>query len=363
MKYNKGNQTENPFLATQFCNSYGLCTKEIAFLIAWLDKSFSQGMLREDETGLPLSKIGSLEFIEALTDITAKRKGFGDLLSQGLRRASIEKGKEAEKIALSFITETGYNNNSYGGRVFYINSLFYATERKDPIILLHEVNFVLLKWSLWHITKGAMSPITTEDVRKIAARVWGGEKAADFSTYEGKGKAAVLIQNRQHAKEAMVGCDWFYPLIGTDQTQDHIGDPSLLPKLFSAVTGREMSEDDYMKLGERSVNLQRAIHGREGKVGRKDDTIGEFNFTEPVESMEGMFGMFNPDFIVPGKGDEVIVKKGTTLSRAGFEQMKDEYYEARGWDVKTGLQTRKGLEALGLGSIANDLGKRGLLKI
>ena len=41
--------------------------------------------------------------------------------------------------------------------------------------------------------------------------------------------------------------------------------------------------------------------------------------------------------------------------------MKDEYYELRGWDVKTGLQTRRQLEKLGLSEIADDLEKRSLL--
>jgi len=45
-----------------------------------------------------------------------------------------------------------------------------------------------------------------------------------------------------------------------------------------------MSEEDYYKFGERSFNIQRAIYGREGRAGRKDDTLNEFNFTEPVEN-------------------------------------------------------------------------------
>jgi aldehyde:ferredoxin oxidoreductase len=361
--YNKGSSTETPFLATQLCNQFGLCTAETGNLIDWLYKCSQGGILTEDETGLPLGKIGSLEFMEALTSRLALRKGFGDLLAQGIRRASIEKGKAAEDIALAKITPSGYRNDTYDARVFLTTALFYATEPRNPAIQNHEVNHVLVKWAMWLNTGGAWSPISTDDLRRIAARAWGSEKAVDFSTYDGKAKAAFIIQNRQHAKETMVGCDHHYPILDTDQKEDRVGDPTLVPQLFHATTGKNMSEGDYQKLGERSVNLQRAIQGREGRVGRKDDTISEAMFSEPVEATEGSsFGMFNPEFKLPGAGDEIVVRKGKSLDREGFEQMKDEYYQLRGWDVKTGLQTKAKLKELGLGNLCGQLEKRGLLK-
>ena len=357
-----GEATENPFLATSLCDRFGLCTGEISNIIYWLYECFKQDVLTEDETGLPLSKIGSLEFIEALVDRIVKKEGFGELLAQGTRRASIEKGKAAEEIALRHITPSGYVNDSYGGRVFLTNALFYATETRNPIIQLHEFSFTVLKWMLWHTTDGGMSSLSTDDLRKIARRAWGDEKAVDFTTCEGKTKAAFMIQNRQHAKESMVACDRFYPLLDTDQRDDHVGDPTLVPQLFGAVTGKEMSEDDYYRMGERSFNLQRAILGREGRAGRKDDTIGEFNFTEPIETEEGMVGLFNPDLEFPGAGDEIITRKGKTMDRNDFECMKDEYYSLRGWDVSTGLQKKEHMKKLGLSFVCDEMDKLGILK-
>jgi aldehyde:ferredoxin oxidoreductase len=357
-----GHPTETPFIATSYCDRFGLDTGEFTNLIVWLKKCFERGLLSEAETGLPLSKIGSREFLDAYVDMVVNRKGFGDLLAQGTRRASIQRGTDSEKAALERITPSGYNNDAYGARVFLITALFYATEPRNPIIQLHEVNFLLLKWALWHTTAGAMSPITTDDLRKISKRVWGSEAAVDFSTYEGKALAAVTIQNRQHAKEALVACDRYFPILDTDQKDDHMGDPTFEPSLFSAVTGREMSESDYLKLGERSFNAQRAIYAREGIAGRSFDILSEFNFSEPVEKSDGVFGMFNPDLELPGKGAELVVRKGLTLDRAAFENMKDDYYTARGWDVATGLQKRSKLEELGLNSICPEMEKLGLLK-
>ena len=43
------------------------------------------------------------------------------------------------------------------------------------------------------------------------------------------------------------------------------------------------------------------------------------------------------------------------VDREQFERMKDEYYQLRGWDVESGLQTKATLEELILGDIAEEL--------
>ena len=78
-----GKATENPFLATSLCNRYGVCTGEVTNLIHWLHECFQKGVMDEKETGLPLSKIGSLEFINCLIELIVNQKGFGELLAQG----------------------------------------------------------------------------------------------------------------------------------------------------------------------------------------------------------------------------------------------------------------------------------------
>ncbi len=356
-----GEGTENPFIATSLCDRHGLCTGEMSNIINWLYNCHKNEVLTEDETGLPLSKIGSLEFIEALVHQVVARQGFGDLLAQGARRASIEQGKAAEEIGLRRVVRSGYVDDSYGPRLFMATALMYATEVRNPIIQLHEFSMTILKWVLWHTTAGGMSSLNTEALRKIAKQVWGSEAAADFSTYEGKAKAAFMIQNRQHAKESMVACDRFYPLLDSDQTEDLMGDPAIVPRLFEAVTGEKMSEDDYYSLGQRSVNLQRAIMGREGRSGRESDTLNEFHYTEPLETEEGMFGLFNPDLELPGAGTAIISRKGATVDRAEFLKMKDEYYELRGWDVATGLQKKATLQDLGLEFLCDELARLKIL--
>ncbi len=350
-----GEPSENAFMATALCNTYGLCTGEMTNLIWFLEKSHEMGLLNDETAGLPLSKIGSLEFIQNFMDSVTNRNGLGDELAQGTRRLSIARGPESEKMALRRITRHGYHDDAYGPRLFLTNALFYATEARNPIIQLHEYSFTVLKWIFWFGTAGMMSSMNTQRLKKIAERNWGSEAAADFATYDGKARAAFIIQNGSHAKEAMVACDRFYPFLDDDQSEDGMGDPAIVPKLFTAVTGQSMSEEDYYAMGERAANLQRAIAMREGWQGRSDDVINEFHFTEPIETEEGLIGVFNPDLEFPGPGEEIVTRKGCVLDRQGFERMKDEYYELRGWDSASGLQCKNTLERLNLSFLMPEL--------
>ena len=69
----------------------------------------------------------------------------------------------------------------------------------------------------------------------------------------------------------------------------------------------------------------------------------------------------NPDVIVPGPGDEVLSRKGQTLDRDAFAAMRDEFYQLRGWDPETGLQTEETLSRVGLSDLAEDQKKKGLV--
>ncbi|MBI2876489.1 MAG: hypothetical protein HYY20_06370, partial [Candidatus Tectomicrobia bacterium] len=215
---------------------------------------------------------------------------------------------------------------------------------------LHEIGTLIQKWVQWVARGEAGSYVSSEVVRAIGRRFWGSELAADFSTYEGKALAAVKIQDRQYAKECLMVCDFTWPLRDAELSPDHVGDPTVESRLFSAITGREMDEEGLYRVGERVLNLQRAILLREGRRGRPDDVIEEFNYTLGVQA-----DTLNPDCLVPGLEGKPLFRKGMVVERAGFEQMREEYYALRGWDGETGLPTQKGLEALGLPEIAREL--------
>jgi aldehyde:ferredoxin oxidoreductase len=134
-----------------------------------------------------------------------------------------------------------------------------------------------------------------------------------------------------------------------------VGDAGLESRLFSAVTGIEVTEEGLNTAGERIFNLLRAIYLREGRRGKADDYLPESQFEEKDEPVFDVFGMFNPDLYLPGKDDEIISRKGKALLRNDFRQMLHEYYCLRGWDPATGLFTRDKLIELGLQDVIQPL--------
>jgi len=129
-------------------------------------------------------------------------------------------------------------------------------------------------------------------------------------------------------------------------TEDKVGDSTLEARTFNAVTGKDLDEDALLKFGEIIFNQQRAILLREGWNPKTDDTIAEFNFTDPVQSV-----FMNPKVLVPGEGDMVLNRKGKTLDRDRFKKMRNEFYQLRGWNLKTGYPTPEKLQELGLSDL------------
>ncbi len=348
-----GEWNEVAFEANKLCDDYGLDSHGVETMVAWLVRCARANILTEEQTGLPLSKIGSLEFVETLIKKISFREGFGDVLADGVHKAAETLGSDAQKQITHYISKTGYNP-VYGARLYLTTGLFWAMEPRLPIQLLHEVSGLGMRWAAQ--AQGLQTGITSEVFRGIAKRFFGSEIAADFSTYEDKALAAVKIQDREYAKESLIICDFLWPILYSLVAEDGVGDPTLENQLYEAVTGRPMDETGLYKIGERVYNLQRAIHLREGRKAREGDVLEEYNYTMPLKSDFG-----NPECLVPGKDGESFSRKGMVVDRDAFEKMKDEYYDIRGWDIQTGLQTKANLEALELGDVAVELKGQGLL--
>jgi len=348
-----GKRTEVSFHATRLCHNYGLDTRVMWSMLTWLADGYNAGVLTDENTGLPLSKYGSWEFIETLVKKISLREGFGDVLAQGVHQAAESMGERARELITDYLDKNG-QREVFGPRLYNIDAIFYATEPRMPVPLLHEVCIPVGKWKEW--VKGAEGAYMSYDrLREIGRRFWGSELAFDFSTYEGKAVAAKRIQDKMHAEECLVLCGFFYPLRSCDYTESHEGDATIESRLYSAVTGNETDEEGLNRVGEKVFNLERAILAREDPRGKKVDEILESNFTIPLEGE-----LTNPEAVVPGKDGESITKKGTVLDREKFAQMMSEYYELRGWDAG-GLQTKQKMIELDLEDIAEDLAQRGLI--
>ncbi|MDM7999538.1 MAG: aldehyde ferredoxin oxidoreductase N-terminal domain-containing protein [Dehalococcoidia bacterium] len=342
-----GQQTEAAFHANRISDDYGLDTWFLEQALAWLYRCHRAGLPAEQRLGLQMSQLGSVEFIESLVKMIALRQGFGDALAQGLNVAARLLGGQSESLIK--------HPDPYEPRLYLTTALLWAVEPREPIQALHEVGYPLAKWTTG--IKGAeKTHVDSAAVRAIAKRFWGSEAAADFTTTDGKALAAKMIQDRQYVKESLILCDWIYPISDSELSPDHVGDPSLESRLFSAVTGIETDEVGLYRIGEAVFNQQRAAMIRDGRRGREDDRLPEDWHNEPLKR-----GVMDPECLVPDREGKPVSRVGAVVDRQEFERMKDEYYAIRGWNSLTGLQTRRTLEGLGLKDVADDLEHRGLL--
>ncbi len=350
-----GEPTEVPFYANRLCDKYGLDTMVIGPMILWLSRCGQEGILTDKRTNIPISKFGSLEFIESVVKMISLKKDFGNILALGINKAADVVGGGSKELIGDLVYPRTGQTYMYDPRMYITAGLFYATEPRQPIQHLHEIAMLMLHWIEWYRgTEDAY--VSTDLIRAIANRFWGSETAADFSTYDGKALAAKKIQDREYAKECLILCDYAWPFTHIKHSLDHIGDPTIESEILSAVIGKEVDEGELYEIGERAFNLQRAILAREGHRGREADSLPEFSYTIPLQ-----FQTHNPECLLPGEGSNVISRKGAVVEREEFEKMKDEYYLLRGWDVLNGLQTMTKLQQLGLQDVADELGKSGLV--
>jgi aldehyde:ferredoxin oxidoreductase len=106
-------------------------------------------------------------------------------------------------------------------------------------------------------------------------------------------------------------------------------DPEMQVKLINAACGYDWTVEDMMSCGERGWNIKRAINNRMGLTAANDKLPKAMLTPFPDGGSAG----YVPD----------------------IKAMLAAYYEARGWDAKTGKPTAQKLAELGLSEIAKDL--------
>jgi aldehyde:ferredoxin oxidoreductase len=327
---------ETFFEAPVMANDYGYETWELESIIEWLHDCYKAGVLTDEETGLPLSRIGTREFLEKLMHAIAYREGYGEFLAEGLFRAGDKLPEKARAFFRPTLAPIGMNY-LFPPRAYTIMSLFYPLEPRVHHLNYHDIAFVNMAWS-FERRQPRSTGVTSERLREIARVFWGSEKAADLSGYEGQALAAKTVQNRTYLKEMLGLCDWCYPIQYSMSSPDHRGDPDLEAKLFTAVTG--IPGDDLERYGERAYNLHRLILLREGRKTPQADYPADYNFTQPLK------GRGPGGFIVPGPNMSTVDMVGNRLDREKYKDMLHEYYRLRGWDEETGLPLAETVAAL-----------------
>jgi aldehyde:ferredoxin oxidoreductase len=229
----------------------------------------------------------------------AYREGLGGLLADGSRIAAEKIGKDSEKYAMHV---KGLELPAYDVRGAKAHGLGFATSYTGAD----------------HCRGYAFQEIFGIPV----------PREVDRFTADGKGELTKWNQDiRTATTDAPTMCAFLLDMAVVGIAAQNTA------SLMEAVTGLTYTPDDILQVGERINNLARAFNTREG-FSRADDTLPERLLTEPLKAG---------------------TSKGHFISKEELNQMLDEYYTARGWDVKTGAPTREKLSELGLDYVADQL--------
>ena len=296
----------------KMCDEYGIDTFEIGMAIALLMELWDRGIISKADTerwtGRPLSlEWGNYVAMEQIIRATALQENkLGHILQGGLYQAAKRIG-ESQGVEVLRYGAYGKGGAAHTGSARCWPSMSLACALA-PIG--------------GHHTKGlGLNPAES-------VVYFGTPDAGKMRGTTMKGASHALGETLMAIFNSLGIC---YFVVG--RHLDHIS-LDLLARAMWAVTGIKLSPEELSMAGERVSNIQKAFNSRLG-LRRKDDTLCERWTSEPV--LEG-----------PMKGR----KAGDYL-----EPAKDEYYEWRGWDRETSLQTMKKLRELGLLDVARVLEK------
>lgn len=229
--------------ACNLCNRYGIDQVSLGSAIGFLIECYEQGIISPKEVdGLSLSW-GNKETILRLIEKTVKREGIGNLLAEGVKRASEELGRGSEKYALQV---KGQEIPAQDARLDSGAGLTQAVS-----------------------ARGA------DHLRSLVIRQNQGEKIKDIA------QQVKINEDFYALRDALIVC-WY--TCGNPQIFTVKDFAQVLP----VVTGLKVfsQEKELMKIGERIVNLKRAFNLREG-LRVEDDTLPRRFLKEVMVTKKG----------------------------------------------------------------------------
>lgn len=267
-------------MANWLCNDLGMDPISMGATLAAAMELYDKGVIRDDQVEMPLT-FGSGKALVRMVEATAYREGFGNELAEGSKRMS-------EKLAHPevHIGSKGQEFPAYDPRGFQAMGLGYATCNRGACHIR--------AWSIAYEASGQVDPYTPE-----GKPPWVAHEQNETTVTDNTG---VCIFAR-----------------ASGETVDY------LARLTAAATGLPYNYDAFVKIGERTWNLERLWNLKAGFTAA-DDTLPKRH--QEIAFTEG-----------PSKGVTVHL-----------DVMMPEYYSIRGWNEE-GVPTPEKLSELGLAAL------------
>jgi len=297
--------------ANELCNKYGMDTISCGATIAWAMEAFENGVLtKEDTDGMEL-KFGNAEAMVQLTEMIGRREGFGAILSGGSALASQKLGRGSEFL----ITCKGQEAPAHMPHVKKSLSLIYAVNPFGADHMSSEHDSAYGKAFKYYRERLQMLGLSDPQPPRSLNR----EKI----NFICKTQQIYSMIDSLNLCQFVHGPTW------------HLYGPAEIVTLVKTVTGWDVTIDELLTVGERRLNMMRAFNAREG-IDSSQDKLPEKFFKRALSG---------------GPTD------GLKIDRAEFETAREEYFRQSGWNVESGVPTRKILEKLGLKWVADILEK------
>lgn len=272
--------------ANELCDLLGMDTISAGVTVGFAMELMQRGIITEKEVGFKLTWDNASDAVPWMIEMMGNRKGFGDILADGVKVAAKKIGKGAERYA---IHTKGMEPPAYDVRGMKGHGLAYMTSTRGAC----------------HLRAGFYAP-------ELVGKFWKWEGIDRFSTVN-KGFMVSQTENFMCVYDSVGLCKFsrgFFLI-------------AKLPEVIEAITGLKFTEEELLKIGERIHNMKGNFNAREG-VTRKDWLLPPRILEDPI-----------PDG--PSKGSKISVDE--------MNLMLDDYMKARGW-TNDGVPTPEKLKEL-----------------
>jgi aldehyde:ferredoxin oxidoreductase len=236
--------------ANDLCNRYSIDTIEAGTTIAMAIECYENDILTKEDTGGLELTWGNSEAIVEVTERIARRKGFGMVLAEGVKKASEIIGRGAEKYAMHV---KGSSICEHDPRINPPLALKYAT----------------LPMGAYH-----------------------GKGCPDIPA-EATATQVIERQNMAEVVDSMSVCGTASGS-GGDFNRPTFG---LMPQMLKAVTGIDFDEEKLTQIGDRIFTMKRAYITKIG-ISRKDDRLPA-RFMKTPRIIEGVELLADVDSLLP----------------------------------------------------------------
>jgi len=287
--------------ANEMCNTYLLDTISAGSAISFAMECFEHGLINLQDTGGLNLRFGNCEVLLPLIEMIATRKGIGNLLAEGTRRAAEVIGGGSEFFAIQV---KGQELAMHEPRGKYNVGMGYAISEigADHLVVAHDPALANPE-SLSFKDAAALGITQAQPPRSLSL-----EKMEHF-----------YILEKWNSFEKVIGFCFFGP---APRSFIH---PQDVLEAVQIVTGWDVSLQELLEIGERATNMARVYNIREGFT-RKDDTLPERIFQELENG----------------------ALAGHAYPRDEFEQALTNLYKLKGWDPASGRPSQKKMSALSL---------------